>query len=156
MDKHISTPALLSDNAPLLPENCCNYKCFGIHMLISIICIGTTQKSREEKPNLIYYHTELLKWTGKNDCHLFKIVRNNCISSMYCSFDSYLTSIYCAGNIEITLATSSNGEKLIQYLCCMSVFTTLSMEKIKNLKPTSPSPEILMVLCPLCAMSSIS
>ena len=75
MDKNIGTPAILTDN-------CCNYKCFGIHMFISIVCIGTTQKSREEKPNLIYYHTELLKWTGKNDCHLFKIVRNNCISSM--------------------------------------------------------------------------
>ena len=44
MDKNIGTPALLSDNAPLLPENCCNDKCFGIHMFISFVCIGTTQK----------------------------------------------------------------------------------------------------------------
>ena len=34
MVKNIGTPALLSDNAPLLPEKCCNYKCFGIHMFI--------------------------------------------------------------------------------------------------------------------------
>ena len=52
MDQNIGTPTLLPDNAPLPPENCCNYKCFGIHMFISIVCIGTTQKSREEKPNL--------------------------------------------------------------------------------------------------------
>ena len=52
MDKNIGTPAVLSDNVPILRENCCNYKCFGIHMFISIVCIGTTQKSREEKPNL--------------------------------------------------------------------------------------------------------
>ena len=52
MDKNIGTPAVLSDNVPILRENCCNYKCFDIHMLISIVCIGTTQKSREEKPNL--------------------------------------------------------------------------------------------------------
>ena len=31
------TPALLSDNAPLLPEKCCNYKCFGIHMFIYFV-----------------------------------------------------------------------------------------------------------------------
>ncbi len=71
-------------------------------------------------------------------------------------------------NIVITLATSSNGEKLTQPLCCV----TLSMEKRKkckelsvdlrknmwknmdNLKAPSPSPEILMFLCPLCAISS--
>ena len=52
MDKNIGTPALMSDNVPILPENCCNYKCFGILMLISMVCIGTTQKIREEKPNL--------------------------------------------------------------------------------------------------------
>ena len=78
MDKNIGTPALLSDNVPLLPENCCNYKCFGIHMLIYIVCIGTTQKSREEKPNLIPHKSPNLQ----NYWHLFKIVRNNCISSM--------------------------------------------------------------------------
>ena len=55
--QNIGTPALLSDNASLLPENCCNYKCFVIHMCISIVCIGTTQKSREEKP------TPKMDWT---------------------------------------------------------------------------------------------
>ena len=85
-------PALLSDNAPLLPENCCNYKCFGIHMFIYFVCIGKTQKSEEKKPNLLSFHTELQKWTGQNYWHLFKIVRNNCISSMWCSFNLYLNS----------------------------------------------------------------
>ena len=45
MVKNIGTPALLSDNAPLLPENCWYYKCFGIHMFIYFICIGKTQKN---------------------------------------------------------------------------------------------------------------
>ena len=44
MDKNIGTPALPLDNAQFLPENCCNDKCFGIHMFISFVCIGTTQK----------------------------------------------------------------------------------------------------------------
>ena len=34
MVKNTGTPALLSDNAPLLPENCCDYKCFDVHMFI--------------------------------------------------------------------------------------------------------------------------
>ena len=41
MVKNIGTPALLSDNAPILPEKCCNYKCFGIYMFIYF---GKTQK----------------------------------------------------------------------------------------------------------------
>ena len=49
MVKNSGTPALLSNNAPLLPENCCNYKCFGIHMFISFVCIGKTQKIEEKK-----------------------------------------------------------------------------------------------------------
>ena len=49
MDKNIGTPALLSDNAPLLPVNCCNDKCFGIHMFISFVCIGTTPKTLRKK-----------------------------------------------------------------------------------------------------------
>ena len=48
MVKNIGTTALLSDNAPLLPEKCCNYKCFGIHMSIYFVCIGKTQ---------IWYHS---------------------------------------------------------------------------------------------------
>ena len=46
---HIVTPALLSDNAPLLPENCGNYKCFGIHMLC--VCVYYTEhgEKKEEK-----------------------------------------------------------------------------------------------------------
>ena len=60
---------LLSDNAPLLPEKCCNYKCFGIHMFIYFVCIGKTQKIWEKRPNLISFHTELQRWTGQNVWH---------------------------------------------------------------------------------------
>ena len=52
MVKNIGTPALLSDNAPILPENCCNYKCFGILMFIYFVCIGKTQNLRKKKKNL--------------------------------------------------------------------------------------------------------
>ena len=61
MVKNIGSPALLSDNAPLPPENCCNYKCFGIHMFIYFVCIGKTQTNLIKKPNLLSFHTELQK-----------------------------------------------------------------------------------------------
>ena len=53
MDKIVVTPALLSDNAPLLPENCFKYKFFGIHILTYIACIRRTQKNHNcrKKPN---------------------------------------------------------------------------------------------------------
>ena len=57
MVKNIGTPALLSDNAPLLPEKCCNDKCFGIHVFISFVCIGKTKKS-EEKSQIWYHSTQ--------------------------------------------------------------------------------------------------
>ncbi len=58
MAKNIGTLAILSENATLLSENCSN--CFGIHMLIVFVCTATTQKkTREEKSNLIKFHTEL-------------------------------------------------------------------------------------------------
>ena len=38
----ILAPLHLSENAQLLPEKCCNYKCFGIHMFIYFVCIGKT------------------------------------------------------------------------------------------------------------------
>ena len=60
MVKNIGTPALLSDNAPLLPENCCNYKCFGIHMFIYFVCIGKTQKNWE-KIKICYHSTFQIK-----------------------------------------------------------------------------------------------
>ena len=53
MVKNIGTPALQSDNAPLLSE-------VGIHVFIYFVCIGKTQKIRgEKKPNLLSFHTEL-------------------------------------------------------------------------------------------------
>ncbi len=81
--------AILSENATLLSENCSNCKCFGIHLLIVFVCTATTQKNREEKSNLIKFH-RTQKWTGQNDWHLVKIVRNNCFSSMWCSCNLYL------------------------------------------------------------------
>jgi len=59
MAKNIGTLAILSENATLLSENCSSCKCFGIHVLIVFVCTATTQKSREEKSNLLKFHTEL-------------------------------------------------------------------------------------------------
>ena len=41
----------------------------------------------------------------------------------------HLWQITCAGNIEITLAASYNGEKLTQPLCCVCVYHTEHGEK---------------------------
>ncbi len=59
MAKNIGTLAILSENATLLSENCSNCKRLGIHVLIIFVCTATTQKSREEKSNLIQFLTEL-------------------------------------------------------------------------------------------------
>ena len=45
--------------AHFLPQECCNYKCFGI----SFKCIGTTQKSRRKKTHLTSFYTKLQKST---------------------------------------------------------------------------------------------
>ena len=37
--KNIGTPAILSENATILSENCCSCKCFDTHMFISLICV---------------------------------------------------------------------------------------------------------------------
>ena len=67
--KNIGILAILSENPTLLSENSCSCKCFGTHMSISLVCVGTTQKHREEKSNLIQSHTETQKYTGQNYWH---------------------------------------------------------------------------------------
>ena len=81
-----------SHNAALLPEDCCNYNCFGIHMFYSFCLHWKKHKKiwKKAKSAIIPHRTP--KWTGENDWHLFKMVRNNCISSMWCSFNLYLNS----------------------------------------------------------------
>lgn len=62
MAKNIGTLEIISENATLLSENFCNFKCFGIsHVLIVFVCTGTThtKKKTEEKSNLRKFHTEL-------------------------------------------------------------------------------------------------
>ena len=63
MVKNIGTPALLSDNAPLLPENCCNYKCFHIHMFISFVHLPflfalEKHKKSENKSQICFHSTQ--------------------------------------------------------------------------------------------------
>ena len=54
MAKSIGTPALLLDNAPLLPKNGCNYKCFGNHMFISFLfALEQHKKTQRKKSNLM-------------------------------------------------------------------------------------------------------
>ncbi len=81
MAKNIGTLATLSENATLLSENCSSCKCFW-YSCAYCFCLHCRGKKREEKSNLKKFHTEHKKLTGQNDCHLVKIVRNNCFSSM--------------------------------------------------------------------------
>ena len=60
MDERIGTPGTFPENAPFLPEKCCSYKCFGVHMFISFKCIGTTQKA-EEKSQILHHFTQNFK-----------------------------------------------------------------------------------------------
>ena len=49
MAKNIGTLAILSENATLLSEFFfCRCKCFGTHMFISLVCVGTTHKKTED------------------------------------------------------------------------------------------------------------
>ena len=56
--KSLVASALPSGNAPFLPENCYNYKLFGIHIFLYVVCIGPTQKTGENPPNLTYFHIQ--------------------------------------------------------------------------------------------------
>ena len=69
MAKNIGTLAILSENAALLSENGCSCTCFCTHMFISLDCVGTTQKTGQEKSNLIQSHTETQISTGQNYWH---------------------------------------------------------------------------------------
>ena len=48
--KSLVASALPSGNAPFLPENCYNYKFFGIHIFLYVVCIGPTQKNWRKPP----------------------------------------------------------------------------------------------------------
>ena len=50
MVKSLVASALPSGNAPFLPENCYNYKFFGIHIFLYVVCIGPTQKNWRKPP----------------------------------------------------------------------------------------------------------
>ena len=52
MVKYFGTPALLSDNAPLLPEKCCNYKCFVFTCLFLLFAL-----EKHKKKSQIWYHS---------------------------------------------------------------------------------------------------
>ena len=51
-----------TDNVPLLPEKCCNYKCFWIHILI--YCIGKTQQIWEKKATMFDHRDRVLFFEG--------------------------------------------------------------------------------------------
>ncbi len=165
MAKNTGTLAILSENATLLSENCFNCKCFGIHVRIVFVCTAKTQKNwkNSHRPQ---------KWTGQNYWHLVKIVRNNCFSSMWCSCNLYLDTHVASNRCGQYSNHTCNQLKWRNVDSTFVLCVTLSMEKRKkckelsvdlreklwknmdNLKATSPSPEILMFLCPLCAISS--
>lgn len=55
MAKNIITPAFLSDNAPLHPEDSYNYKCLGILMFVFFgLYWYDTKRWRNKKPNLTH------------------------------------------------------------------------------------------------------
>ncbi len=73
----------------IISEKCSNCKCFGIRMHVVFVCSAKThKKQRKVKLDKISHITQ--NWTGQNDWHLVKIVRNNCFSSMWCFCNLYL------------------------------------------------------------------
>ena len=100
MDRNIGIPALLSDNAPLLPENCCNDKCFGIH----IFCLhwnNTKNQRKNAQSDLIPHKTLKMDRTKllapltsylvaqaleKNWNQLLPVTMNECLTTLYWNF----------------------------------------------------------------------
>ena len=72
LTKSIGTPAILSDNAQFLPENDCNYKCFGSNIFIYFACNEKTQKRMKKKSNQLSIYTKLQKWAGQKYWHPLK------------------------------------------------------------------------------------
>ena len=65
MNESTGAPGTFPENAPFLPEKCCNYKCL-VYTFISLKCIGTTKKHGRKKPNLTSFYTKLKNWVGQN------------------------------------------------------------------------------------------
>ncbi len=126
--------------------------------LLFLFALQQHKKKREEKSNKISHRTQ--KWTGQNYWHLVKIIRNNCFSSMWCSCNLYLDTLVASNRCGQYSNHTCNQLKWRKVDSTFVLCVTLSMEKRKfwknmdNLKATSPSPEILLFLCPLCAISS--
>ncbi len=139
-------------------------------LLFCLHCNNT--KKLRRKVNLIISH-RTKNGLGQNYWHLVKIVRNNCFSSMWCSCNLYLDTPVAINRCGQYSNHTCNQLKWRKVDSTFVLCVTLSMEKrvesvksclwiwekklwknMDNLKATSPSPEILMFLCPLCAISS--
>ncbi len=74
------------------------------------------------------------KWTGQNYCHLVKIVRNNCFSSMWCSFNLYLDTPVASNRCGQYSNHTCNQLKWRKVNSTFVLCVTLSMEKRKKCK----------------------
>ncbi len=127
-------------------------------MLIVSVCTATTQKKqRKVKLDKISQRTQ--KW------HLVKIVRSNCFSSMGWSCNLYLDTPVASNRCGKYSNHTCNQLKWRKVDSTFVLCVTLSTEKRKKCKELSvdlreqivekhrQSPEILMFLSPLCAIS---
>ena len=63
MDESIGIPETFPENASFLPEKCCNYKCFGIHMFIFLHWDNTKKQKKKAKFDIILHKTPKTDWT---------------------------------------------------------------------------------------------
>ncbi len=129
-------PCNSSCNATLLSENSSNYKCFGIHVLIVFVCTATPQKNWE-KSILDQMSHRTKTWTGQKYWQLFKIVRNNCFSKMWCSYNLYLDTPVASNRCGQYSNHTCNQFKWRKVDSTFVLCVTLSMEKRKKCKELS-------------------
>ncbi len=106
----------------------CAY-CFCLH------CNNTKQQRRKVKLDQISHRTQ--KWTGQNDWHLVKIVRNSCFSSMWCSCNLYLDKPVASNRCSQYSNHTCNQFKWRNGDSTFVLCVTLSMEKRKKCKKLS-------------------
>ncbi len=104
--------------------------------LLFLFALQQHTKNREESIlDQISHRTK--KWTGQKYWQLFKIVRNNCFSKMWCSYNLYLDTPVASNRCGQYSNHTCNQFKWRKVDSTFVLCVTLSMEKRKKCKELS-------------------
>ena len=122
--KSLVASALPSGNAPFLPENCYNYKFFGIHIFLYVVCIGPTQKNWRKPPKSdIFPHpnSTLQKWARQKSCRLIHSHVKTIVKKMHGELlppPNHPSNPLQPPLVEVWIAGKENGDRQTDKVFC--------------------------------------